>query len=916
MVACAPDRKMARKLPRSGLLAAPLAGVALVLSLGARTLPAPDGSWLGVLPPTPFILGVLTAAIAGALAWGEASRRWPWLAAWPVSAWSGVVLVILPWLPLSFWGARFVWLGPLVWLAWAGAIVTGVAAIAAEGPGWPAVLATWTADRRRGSWLAGLLALVLFTSAYAAVRPLLPGGDEPHYLVIAESLRRDGDLAIDDNHERGDYLAFFRGGLAPDYLRRGVDRRIYSIHAPGLPVLLLPAYAAFGYPGAVAALLIVSAWGVALLWRLVLDVTADAGAAWFAWAAGVLASPILFHTFTVFPDGVAGIGALVALRGLVDVAGARRDRDPPAPVSWATFVSSGAALAVLPWLHTRAVVIAAVLAPALVATAIWRRMPWPRVAVFAIVPLVSAAGWFGFFRRVYGTFDPSAPYGGYTQTAWAQLPAGVAGLLFDAQFGVLGVAPVFALAVFGLAWMALGAGATDRGSMRSTAGGRIVAVSLVVVLVGYTLASASYQMWWGGASAPARFLVPILLPLALPIGVAWSRLRSVASRALAIAALLVTAGITLILVGVDDGRLAYGSRTAVAGWARWVSPTVDLARALPGIHRSTPGDATALAAVWAGAAALAWAVIAAIARRASPAAARALAGLIIGLAGTAAVAVAWRVDAGDLDPILPAGAEQTTLAAWQRNPRATLFAVRGAAIHRPSPDDARAHLVLEARPVGTGRQLRLELPVLAPGRYRFTHVTPLPSSLALRAGRSALEWRRLDAAASVLDLDVPVTVAGVAAWPLDTAAVLTAVTPRTLIVQPMGVAASATGAADVARQVARYGAHDVFFLDEESYPEAPGFWVRPGRSRVVVTGTFGPIGIVVRNAPVANRVELTAGSWRRTLDLAPGQEVRVEVPPAGRVTPLAIDAAHGFRPFDADRRNRDFRLLGVWIAIE
>ena len=145
---------------------------------------------------------------------------------------------------------------------------------------------------------------------------------------------------------------------------------------------------------------------------------------------------------------------------------------------------------------------------------------------------------------------------------------------------------------------------------------------------------------------------------------------------------------------------------------------------------------------------------------------------------------------------------------------------------------------------------------------------------------------------------------------------LTAVTPRTLIVQPMGVAASATGAADVARQVARYGAHDVFFLDEESYPEAPGFWVRPGRSRVVVTGTFGPIGIVVRNAPVANRVELAAGSWRRTLDLAPGQEVRVEVPPAGRVTPLAIDAAHGFRPFDADRRNRDFRLLGVWIAIE
>ena len=31
------------------------AGLALALALGARTLPAPDGSWLGILPATAFI---------------------------------------------------------------------------------------------------------------------------------------------------------------------------------------------------------------------------------------------------------------------------------------------------------------------------------------------------------------------------------------------------------------------------------------------------------------------------------------------------------------------------------------------------------------------------------------------------------------------------------------------------------------------------------------------------------------------------------------------------------------------------------------------------------------------------------------------------------------------------------------------
>ena len=325
---------MARKLPRSGLLAAPLAGVALVLSLGARTLPAPDGSWLGVLPASAFIVGVLVASRGrrARVERGDAPLAVRWRRGRPRR---GAACCSRCCRGCRCRCRRRASSGSVRWRGWRGPAPSRPVwpASTADGPAWPSVLATWTADRRRGGWLAGTIALVLFTSAYASVRSILPGGDEPHYLVIAESLRRDGDLAIDDNHERGDYLSFFRGELAPDYLRRGVDRRIYSIHAPGLPVLLLPAYAAFGYAGVVAALLIVSAWGAALLWRLVRDVTADAGAAWFAWAAAVLASPILFHTFTVFPDGVAGDrGARRGPRPGGDRRGAARPRSVDAGV--------------------------------------------------------------------------------------------------------------------------------------------------------------------------------------------------------------------------------------------------------------------------------------------------------------------------------------------------------------------------------------------------------------------------------------------------------------------------------------------------------------------------------------------------------------------------------------------------------
>ena len=48
--------------------------------------------------------------------------------------------------------------------------------------------------------------------------PVFPSGDEPHYLVIAQSLWRDGDLKIENNHARGDYHAYFNGPLSPDHV--------------------------------------------------------------------------------------------------------------------------------------------------------------------------------------------------------------------------------------------------------------------------------------------------------------------------------------------------------------------------------------------------------------------------------------------------------------------------------------------------------------------------------------------------------------------------------------------------------------------------------------------------------------------------------------------------------------------------
>ena len=100
----------------------------------------------------------------------------------------------------------------------------------------------------------------------------------------------------------------------------------------------------------------------------------------------------------------------------------------------------GAALALLPWLHTRFALLAAALGLVIVAR-FWRR--WRIIAAFLAIPVISAIGWFAFFDAIYGEFNPAAPYGSTMQGSWETLPNGLAGLLIDQQFGLLTNAPCF-----------------------------------------------------------------------------------------------------------------------------------------------------------------------------------------------------------------------------------------------------------------------------------------------------------------------------------------------------------------------------------------------------------------------------------------------------------------------------------------
>ena len=159
------------------------------------------------------------------------------------------------------------------------------------------------------------------------------------------------------------------------FLNRGKDGEIYSLHAPGLPLIVAPGVrAGTAIEGSIAELVVIAAAASALVWLIAFRVTGDAAASWFGWAAVTMSVPFFFHaTATVSRRPRRG-----SARGGAAAIG--RCSRAEATAAW---LAIGAALAILPWLHTRYAILAVSAALAIVSRIVSRRIAdephvWPR----------------------------------------------------------------------------------------------------------------------------------------------------------------------------------------------------------------------------------------------------------------------------------------------------------------------------------------------------------------------------------------------------------------------------------------------------------------------------------------------------------------------------------------------------------
>ena len=253
----------------------------------------------------------------------------------------------------------------------------------------------------RRVWLLAFLVFAL-TAVIFHARGVTLSGDEPHYLMITQSLVEDGDFDLRNNVQGKTYLSYlpvelpFHGTVA--------DGKYRSFHLPGVSFLLVPFFYLFNLlGGAVPAALYFRLCAAAFnaffalgLFNIIKKIWPDMdNSVLFLFFITVF--PLVFHAVHLYPELPAA--ALMIFATLFS----RGQRQK--------FFAAGLLLAAIPWLHFKYVIPLLVLV-FFVMTGIWRstvdlREKF-RAASWFLLPQAIGASLLALYSRIlYGSFDPT-----------------------------------------------------------------------------------------------------------------------------------------------------------------------------------------------------------------------------------------------------------------------------------------------------------------------------------------------------------------------------------------------------------------------------------------------------------------------------------------------------------------------------
>jgi hypothetical protein len=389
-------------------------------------------------------------------------------------------------------------------------------------------------------WIAPLVvAFVAYLIVYESITPDTTG-DEPHYLLVAESIAFDGDVDLRNDYASRERTLRVVNIFPLDYnLQAAVYKEsgeLRPLHGVGLSALLAPAVGLGGLTGARLVMVLIAALLAHQLYFLLADLGLRRRYRMGAWIAFAFCMPVLPFTSQIYPELPGALLVIVVLRIILRRTGS----------AWALAMGSVASAALF-WLHVRYFPISFALLAGLAYAAtsdrpkgttseakrglleraravaadlnrhlVAARRRWPTTTLPVLVPYaVMLALFVAAFEHWYGSPDPRTPYYAYSKTT-----LGGGGLqavydyvlhdLFNPLVGWIPFAPVHWLGLAALGCVVVWFGWP--------------AAACIGVAAGYELSLASSAPA-GGWGLPARYLLIVMPLIAVPIAVAIQQLR-------------------------------------------------------------------------------------------------------------------------------------------------------------------------------------------------------------------------------------------------------------------------------------------------------------------------------------------------------------------------------------------------------
>lgn len=350
-------------------------------------------------------------------------------------------------------------------------------------------------------FLVGALAAALGIPSRASYGAQVTG-DEPQYLITAQSLLRDGDLDVSDQIEERSYEPFHE--ITIDRQTEPTeDGREVSPHDPLLPTLLaLPLWLG-GWVGAKAFLALLNGALAALLLalavrRMGLPVRTSAV------LIGLFAAsaPLAVYGSQIYPEIVAALCVAAASWTLLDP----RTQGMPLLVG---------AVVALPWLSIKYTPVAAALAVwglwELYRGGRWAAL-WRTIAVYlfaAATYVVAHLQWYGGITP-YASGDHFATTGEFSVVGTGVNLAGrssrLIGLLIDRNFGLIPWQPLFLLLIPAAMFVLRRGPRRERGLLVVAGVGWLNATFVALTMHGW---------WWPGRQ------VVVILPLVVLVVLRW-----------------------------------------------------------------------------------------------------------------------------------------------------------------------------------------------------------------------------------------------------------------------------------------------------------------------------------------------------------------------------------------------------------